>query len=427
MRILVVDSDPHTRDLVRRAVRRDLQGTTVDTESSFDALQLLEKEGFDLAMIELDLPVMNGIRLLEIVRGSSEIGSLPVVIMAARANEATVRALLELRVTGVLTKPLDPTVLSKRLIHWSQLTPTTRSARREADAQWVETVLVADGDPHFRHFATDALRGGRRIVQAATGAIAMKLALLHRPTTALVGQNLGLLSADMLVHELRRIPTLGSMRIVAVMPKSAGASFSTKGYDGVVIRTFMPDVFRKEVAAVSRPIGPMTKLLATYPMLTADLSTAVAQVCGMMLNIEMTRVPSLDFGSDSTIRSSQPVTLTECGLVFHFEVATSVPDAARMTAKMTGEDSGQVSSENACGTIAELTNIITGRLRNSMGEAGIAVHCDLPSTRAVQSSSIADEPGEDESRLFFATAEGAPALQVSIVAAAAHQEMSVAS
>jgi two-component system chemotaxis response regulator CheY len=427
VRILVVDSDPRTRDLIRRAVRRDLQGTTVDTESSFDALQLLEKEGFDLAIIELDLPVMNGIRLLEIVRGSSEIGSLPVVILAARASEATVRALLDLRVTGVLTKPLDPAMLSKRLVQWSQVVPATRVAHREADAQWIETILVADGDPHFRHFATDALRGGRRIVQASTGATAMKLALLHRPLTALVGQNLGLLSADMLVSELRRIPSLGSMRIVAVMPKNASASFSAKGYDGVVIRTFVPDVFRKEVAAISRPIGPMTKLLATYPMLTADLSTAVAQVCGMMLQIEVDRVPSLDFGTDATIRSSQPVTLTDRGLVFQFEVESTVPDAAQMTAKMTGEDSKQVSSESACATIAELTNIITGRLRNSMSEAGIAVHCDLPTTRAVPSSAHVDEPGEDESRLCFATGEGAPALQVSIVASAVDQELPVAS
>jgi len=425
VRILVVDSDPHTRDTIRRAVRRDLQGTTVDTESAFDALQLLEKEGFDLAIVELDLPVMNGIRLLEIVRRSLKIGSMPVVILAARVSEPVIRALLDLRVTGVLTKPLDQSVLGKRLVAWAQSVPSGQTAPRE-ETQWVETVLVADGDPHFRHFATDALRGGRKIVQAATGAAAMKLALLHRPVTALVGQNLGLLSADMLVNELRKIPTLGSMRIVAVLPKSATASFSTKGYDGVVVRTFVPDVFRKEVAALSRRIGPMTKLLAAYPMLTADLSTAVSQVCGMMLEAEVERVPSLDMSSDSTIRSSQAVTLTETGLLFQFEVASTATDAALMTAKMTGEDSSQVSPENACATMAEITNIITGRMRNSMGEAGLTVHCELPTTRAVPQATQPEEPPDDESRLFFAAADGAPGLQVTIMASTAEQHLPAA-
>ena len=133
------------------------------------------------------------------------------------------------------------------------------------------------------------------------------------------------------------------------------------------------------------------------------------------------------FGTDSTIRASLPVRLTDRGLLFQLEIASSVPDAARMTATMTGEDSGQVSSDNACATIAELTNVITERLRNSMGEAGITVDCDQPTTRPVSSSAHVDEPAEDESRLFFATAEGAPALQVSVVAEAVDEELSVAS
>lgn len=397
----------------------------MDAESSFDALQMLEKEPFQLAFIECNLPVMSGLRLLEIIRRSPKIAALPVVMLSSRSNEATIRSIAQLGVAGVLAKPLDPDILSRRLMQWAATSPASAGDHVPSDLspQGPETILVADGDPHFRHFATDALRGGRRILQAATGAAALKLALTYRPVITLVGQNLGLLTADLLVREFRSMPALGAMRVVAVPAKSEEGTFQAEGYDGVIVRTFVPDVFRREVARLSRSIGPLTRLMAAYPLMNVNISTAVSQVCGMMMELDVSMVNEMEPRVGGTVSSSQTITTNAHQLAFRVEVTTGLPDAGVMTAKLTGLEAGQASDEDLCATVAEMVNIVTGRLRNALGEAGITAQCALPVTRVLQTGLLSTPAADDETRMYFATPDGSLRLCLSLVAAASEADL----
>lgn len=400
--------------MVQRIVKRDLNGRVYEAADAFDALEYLEKDTFEVVIVSLDLRAMSGTRLLELMRKVPQTAKLPVIMLSSRSDEATIRNLAQLGVAGVLAKPIDPALLSRRLQRFGASSDNSPFHAYNNDASHAtETVLVVDGDANFRHFAADALRGGRRILQVNSGAAAVKSALVHRPGLAIVGQGIGLLDGSLFASEIRSIPSLSSMRIVKLSSDAAEAA--PPGFDGVVPRTFVPDVFRRAVGLVSGPQGPLTKFISMYPGLLRDITTGVEQVCGMMLGLEMRVEEAATPVTGAAVRSAQVVTAADRGLSLRFEVEGALAVATAMTSELAGIPEADVTQEDACATMAEIANIVTGRLRNALGEAGIILNCSLPSTR-VADTGLTFEPQEQSRYLHYVSADGAIRLHVAVEA-----------
>ena len=422
MKVLVVDPDPATRRLVQRIVRRDMQGNVVEAESAFDALDLLEKERFDVALVSLELAGMTGVRLLEVMRAAPKTAAIPVLMLTTSGDEMTIRTLARLGVAGVLAKPVDESLMSRRLQRFADsMQAGSFHAYNNDPATGNDCILVIDGDSHFRHFALDALRGGRKILQASTGAAGVKAALVHRPSLAIIGQNIGLLDGTLLVRELRGTPLLRSMRILKLSSDGSEAVVP-EGFDGLLPRTFVPENFRKALTALTGTQGPWARFVALYPGWLKDVSTGVDQVCGMMLGFEMKVVKSEAAIAAQVVRSVQVVTAVDRGLSLRFEIEASLEHARQATAAMAGLEPGEVTEEDACATMAELANIVTGRLRSALGEAGIVLNCSLPTTQTAERGLPVDA-NEQQQHLHFVSADGSMALHVVLEAGTTVEEL----
>jgi two-component system OmpR family response regulator len=112
MRILLVEDDELLSDGISKALRQ--AGYAVDQVSTgSDADHALETTSFDLLMLDLGLPKLDGLEVLRRVRGRSQ--TLPVMVVTARDR-------LEDRVTGLdlgaddyITKPFDLPELEARV------------------------------------------------------------------------------------------------------------------------------------------------------------------------------------------------------------------------------------------------------------------------------------------------------------------------
>ena len=398
--------------MVQRVVKREMQGTVVEASSGFLALEALETGLFNVVIISLDLHPMTGRHLLELMRSIERTRALPTIMLSTRSDAATIRSLVELGVAGVLAKPLDPALLSRRL--WRFASAVAGSALLNVNANDAlhasETVLVVDGDVNMCHFVADALRGGRRILQMTSGAAAISSALVHKPGLAIIGQNIGLLDGPALVREIRALPSIASMRLIKLSPDPS-ETVPPEGFDGVVLRTFLPDVFRRAIAALAGAQGPFTKFLSAYPGLMGDITTGVEQVCGMMLGVEVAPVERTEPLTGASIRSVQIVTIADQKLSLRLEFESALSTAASMTAQLVGGTAADVTDEDACATIAEMANIVTGRLRNALGEAGLVLNCSLPSTR-VADDGLSLEAQDETRHLHFASADGTMTLHV---------------
>jgi len=115
MTVLVADDDRTTRFILRQILRRDFGATIVEAEDGVQAIAALGEREFDLVLLDLHMPRLDGLGVLKATRGIPRLAGLPVVILSADRDEANVRQALELGVLGYLTKPFHADQLSQRL------------------------------------------------------------------------------------------------------------------------------------------------------------------------------------------------------------------------------------------------------------------------------------------------------------------------
>jgi signal transduction histidine kinase/DNA-binding response OmpR family regulator len=142
-RILVVDDDPHVaRTLVDLLALHEYRAERA--ESGEKALELLRREPFDLVLLDVRLPGMNGFETCSRMR--EKIGpSLPVIILTALGDPASVREGYDAGADDFLTKPVDtPAMLYKvrAFLRMKSLHDETVRHREEAQARARDLALL---------------------------------------------------------------------------------------------------------------------------------------------------------------------------------------------------------------------------------------------------------------------------------------------
>ena len=115
-RILVVDDTPANRDMLSRRLARHGYEVDVapDGESALRALDRSPDRPFDLVLLDVMMPGLNGLDVLRAVRRTRAATDLPVIMATARDASHDVVEALELGASDYVTKPLDfPVVLAR--------------------------------------------------------------------------------------------------------------------------------------------------------------------------------------------------------------------------------------------------------------------------------------------------------------------------
>jgi two-component system chemotaxis response regulator CheY len=106
-RILIVEDSPTMRQLLVFALRRLKEVDIVEAEDGMDGLRKVSGDHFDLALIDINMPVMDGLKLISLIRGEENLSSIPIVVITTEgANEDRERA-LSLGANEYLTKPIQ--------------------------------------------------------------------------------------------------------------------------------------------------------------------------------------------------------------------------------------------------------------------------------------------------------------------------------
>jgi two-component system, OmpR family, alkaline phosphatase synthesis response regulator PhoP len=113
-RALVVEDDPDIVELVSLYLSRD--GWTVDAVGDGRAaLQRLRGGGYELVVLDLQLPGLDGLSVCSEIRRDGSTRSLPIIVITARGDEADRIVGLELGADDYLVKPFSPRELVARV------------------------------------------------------------------------------------------------------------------------------------------------------------------------------------------------------------------------------------------------------------------------------------------------------------------------
>jgi len=113
-RILVVDDNEINRDMLSRRLVR--QGYTPFTaQNGREALERLRAEPFDLVLLDILMPEMNGYQVLEQLKRDPVLRHLPVIMISALDEIESVVRCIEIGAEDYLPKPFNPVVLRARI------------------------------------------------------------------------------------------------------------------------------------------------------------------------------------------------------------------------------------------------------------------------------------------------------------------------
>jgi CheY-like chemotaxis protein len=115
-RVLIVDDDAFSRTAVAKKVQQ-LRATTLEADDGMKAFALLRREQIDLAIIDLEMPVMNGLELLGCIRGAPRLKHLPVLVLTAAEDRVSLERALQCGATSLMIKPLNWAAFSSHIEH----------------------------------------------------------------------------------------------------------------------------------------------------------------------------------------------------------------------------------------------------------------------------------------------------------------------
>jgi DNA-binding response OmpR family regulator len=112
-RILVADDDPQMRRLIGSVLQRE--GFEVaEAGDGLDALEVIDRGGIDLLILDIDMPRLDGLGVMEELRAQMRTASLPVIMLTAHHGESEEKA-LDLGAQDYLTKPVQTRSLVARV------------------------------------------------------------------------------------------------------------------------------------------------------------------------------------------------------------------------------------------------------------------------------------------------------------------------
>jgi len=112
--ILIVDDSEQNRDLLTRRLERD--GHTVSVAATGrEALKMLGGNSFDLVLLDIMMPEINGYQVLQHLKSDDNISHIPVIMLSALEEIDHVVRCIEMGAEDYLHKPFDPVLLRARI------------------------------------------------------------------------------------------------------------------------------------------------------------------------------------------------------------------------------------------------------------------------------------------------------------------------
>jgi two-component system chemotaxis response regulator CheY len=111
--ILVVEDSPTMRQLIGFAMKRIAGSKVIEATDGVDALKKLSSEKIDLILADINMPVMDGLKLVSLVRGNPIYKDIPIIIITTEGAEEDKKRALAIGANAYLPKPIQTQELLK--------------------------------------------------------------------------------------------------------------------------------------------------------------------------------------------------------------------------------------------------------------------------------------------------------------------------
>jgi len=105
-KILIVDDEEEIFLFLRRIVENKFGLEAVWADNGLKAIKALEKTRFDAVILDVNMPVLDGIETLKIIRRSNEFSELPVLMCSSESDRQKIIEIISLKIMDYILKPI---------------------------------------------------------------------------------------------------------------------------------------------------------------------------------------------------------------------------------------------------------------------------------------------------------------------------------
>jgi two-component system chemotaxis response regulator CheY len=118
--VLIVEDSPTMRQLIVFALKRIRGLNIVEAGDGVDGLKKLSATKFDMILTDINMPIMDGLKLVSLVRSDPNYAAVPIVIITTEGASEDKERAIALGANAYITKPIQTTQIldvAKRLLN----------------------------------------------------------------------------------------------------------------------------------------------------------------------------------------------------------------------------------------------------------------------------------------------------------------------
>ncbi|MGE3957283.1 MAG: response regulator [Vicinamibacterales bacterium] len=383
MRVLLCDSEPSSRMALERQLNRVESCAVTVCLSGIEVIEHLEREPYDLLILDTDLPLLDGYETLSLIRQADALRGLPVTIVT---NDRGLESVLRFRGFNIVDYLLKP-VRAMR-VQRSLAVAAERAAKRAEDAARAARsaeppdgrprTLIADGDAGFLDSMREILEPHCAVTTAVSGSAALNEAWSSAPTLALIGEGLGPIGSASLARYLSKLGTPGLVKVSG--PAGIETELATGLYTGVVGRSTDPDVVLRDIRRFiklprtqAHSGGLLQRLLTDVPSIRDVVIRTVAGVFESRLSLD---AEVRESGSTDVLGAHAILDLVIGGAAVRLGVQCTT-DLIRQLASSSSEESSP-DLRSSVGVLGDVASILASSLTTAAADSGVGCQAGDP-------------------------------------------------
>ena len=127
--ILAVDDEPFNLDLIEAAFANYENVNITNASNAQDALNLLDTNNFDVILLDISMPKIDGLEALKIIREEKKLLTLPILMVTANTEKE--QEALNLGASDFISKPYDINILCSRTLNYAKLNYFTKQINNQ--------------------------------------------------------------------------------------------------------------------------------------------------------------------------------------------------------------------------------------------------------------------------------------------------------
>lgn len=235
--VLVVDDDRNMNELVSRVLQGKLKCKVTSVYNGIDAFVYLHKEKFDLIILDISMPLVHGIEILEILKSDEKFKHIPVAMMTANREKEIIAKLISLGIIDFIAKPISLDIIYSKLREILEKLDSIEKPEVEIDTTIVfdETkFLAADVRKDLIEKLGKDSGTGMETLTTDSGLEALKYFIRERPGTVYLGKNLPIVNEKILIKTFRSLGNGKKFRIFVARENTKLTVEEQKSIDSVV-------------------------------------------------------------------------------------------------------------------------------------------------------------------------------------------------